>query len=76
MDAGTPVLGSYAQVNVTVCVCDAFSQCRSEMAALSGSSVGISVIALIIVMAAIALLLCESLGEGVFMSLCLLQKSR
>ncbi|CAL8246986.1 unnamed protein product [Lota lota] len=57
MDAGTPVLGSFAQVNVTVCVCDSFSQCRSETAAMSGSSVGISFIALIIIMAAIALLL-------------------
>ncbi|CAL8362189.1 unnamed protein product [Gadus morhua 'NCC'] len=57
MDAGSPALGSFSQINVTVCACDSFSQCRSETAAMLGSSVGISFIALIIVMAAIALLL-------------------
>ena len=76
MDAGSPALGSFSQINVTVCACDSFSQCRSETAAMLGSSVGISFIALIIVMAAIALLLCESLGKVVFMSLCPSSKAK
>lgn len=59
-DSGSPVLGSVAQVNVTVCVCDSFGDCKSEAGAVFGSSVGISFIALFIIMACIALLLCES----------------
>ena len=56
-DSGSPSLSAYAQVNVTVCACDSYSDCKSEVAAILGSSVGISFIALIIVMASIALLL-------------------
>ncbi|KAM3877057.1 cadherin-15 [Diretmus argenteus] len=56
-DSGSPALSAYAQVNVTVCRCDSFGDCRSEAAAILGSSVGISFIALIIIMASIALLL-------------------
>lgn len=58
-DSGIPVLGAYAQVNVTVCLCDSFGDCKSEAGAVVGSSVGISFIALIIIMASIALLLCK-----------------
>jgi len=56
-DSGSPVLGAYAQVNVTVCLCDSFGDCKSEAGAVFGSSVGISFFALIIIMASIALLL-------------------
>nr|XP_046245637.1 cadherin-15 [Scatophagus argus] len=56
-DSGSPVLSAYAQVNVTVCLCDSFGDCKSEAVAVLGSSVGISFIALIIIMASIALLL-------------------
>ncbi|KAE8297197.1 Cadherin-15 Cadherin-14 Muscle cadherin [Larimichthys crocea] len=56
-DSGSPVMSAYAQVNVTVCLCDSFGDCKSEAGALLGSSVGISFIALIIIMACIALLL-------------------
>ncbi|XP_044061719.1 cadherin-15 [Siniperca chuatsi] len=56
-DSGSPVLSAYAQVNVTVCLCDSFGDCKSEAGAVLGSSVGISFIALIIIMASIALLL-------------------
>ncbi|KAM9366964.1 cadherin-15 [Symphorus nematophorus] len=56
-DSGSPVLSAYAQVNITVCVCDSFGDCKSEAGAILGSSVGISFIALIIIMASIALLL-------------------
>lgn len=59
-DSGSPVLSAYAQVNVTVCRCDSFGDCKSEAGAVLGSSVGISFIALIIIMACIALLLCKS----------------
>ncbi|XP_034737882.1 cadherin-15 [Etheostoma cragini] len=56
-DSGSPVLSTYAQVNVTVCLCDSFGDCKSEAVAVLGSSVGIGFIALIIIMASIALLL-------------------
>ncbi|XP_029904029.1 cadherin-15 [Myripristis murdjan] len=56
-DSGSPTLSAYAQVNVTVCPCDSFGDCKSDAAAILGSSVGISLIALIIIMASIALLL-------------------
>lgn len=62
-DSGIPVLGAYAQVNVTVCLCDSFGDCKSEAGAVVGSSVGISFIALIIIMASIALLLCKPYVE-------------
>ena len=57
-DSGSPVLGSYAQVNVTVCLCDSFGDCKSEAGAVMGSQVGISFIAIIIIACA-SLLLCE-----------------
>uniref|UniRef100_A0A3Q3WXK7 Cadherin domain-containing protein n=1 Tax=Mola mola TaxID=94237 RepID=A0A3Q3WXK7_MOLML len=54
-DSGSPVLSAYSQVNITVCLCDSFGDCKSEAGAVLGSSVGISFIALIIIMACIAL---------------------
>lgn len=59
-DSGSPVLSSYAQVNITVCLCDSFGDCQSVTGAILSSSVGISFIFLIIIMASVALLLCES----------------
>lgn len=59
-DSGSPALSAYAQLNVTVCLCDSYGDCKSEAAAFSGSSVGISIFAVIIVMASAALLLCKS----------------
>ncbi|XP_029950853.1 cadherin-15 [Salarias fasciatus] len=56
-DSGSPALGAYSQVNVTVCLCDSFGDCKSEAGAILGSTVGISFIALIIIMACVALLL-------------------
>lgn len=56
-DSGSPVLSALAQVNVTVCVCDSFGDCKSEAGAIFGSTMGINFIALIIIMACIALLL-------------------
>lgn len=59
-DSGSPVLSAYSQVNITVCLCDSFGDCKSEAGAVLGSSVGISFIALIIIMACIALLLSKA----------------
>lgn len=56
-DSGSPVLSALSQVNVTVCSCDSYGDCKSEAGAIFGSSVGINFIALIIIMACIALLL-------------------
>nr|XP_019935451.1 PREDICTED: cadherin-15 [Paralichthys olivaceus] len=56
-DSGSPTLSAYAQVNITVCLCDSFGDCKSETGAVLGSSVGINFIALIIIMACVALLL-------------------
>ncbi|KAJ0002282.1 hypothetical protein NQD34_002078 [Periophthalmus magnuspinnatus] len=56
-DSGRPVLGAISQVNVTVCLCDSFGDCKSEAGAIFGATVGINFIALIIIMACIALLL-------------------
>lgn len=56
-DSGSPALSANAQVNVTVCLCDSFRDCKSEAGAILGSSVGISFIALVIIVASIALLL-------------------
>nr|XP_057944744.1 cadherin-15 [Doryrhamphus excisus] len=56
-DSGSPTFSSYAQVNVTVCLCDTFGDCKSEAGALFASSAGLSFIALIIIMASVALLL-------------------
>uniref|UniRef100_A0A665XBU9 Cadherin 15, type 1, M-cadherin (myotubule) n=1 Tax=Echeneis naucrates TaxID=173247 RepID=A0A665XBU9_ECHNA len=50
-DSGSPALSSFYQVNVTVCLCDAFGDCKSEVGAILGSSVGLSFIALVIIMA-------------------------
>lgn len=58
-DSGSPTLSAYHQVNVTVCLCDSFGDCKSEAGAVFGSTAGISFIALIIIMASIALLLCK-----------------
>uniref|UniRef100_A0A8C6S2Z9 Cadherin 15, type 1, M-cadherin (myotubule) n=1 Tax=Neogobius melanostomus TaxID=47308 RepID=A0A8C6S2Z9_9GOBI len=56
-DSGSPVLSSIAQVNVTVCPCDSYGDCKSEAGAIFGSTVGINFIALLIIMACIAFLL-------------------
>ncbi|XP_028295295.1 cadherin-15 [Gouania willdenowi] len=56
-DSGSPALSSYAQVNVTVCVCDSFGDCNSKAGVVLKSSVGISFIALIIIMTCVAFLL-------------------
>ncbi|KAM6942820.1 cadherin-15 isoform 1-T1 [Xenentodon cancila] len=56
-DSGSPALSSGAQVNVTVCLCDSFGDCRSETGAVLGSSVGISFLALLIIIACSVLLL-------------------
>lgn len=56
-DSGSPSLSTYAQVNITVCPCDTNKDCRSEAAAIFGTRVGISFIALMVIMASIALLL-------------------
>ncbi|XP_055010822.1 cadherin-15 [Boleophthalmus pectinirostris] len=56
-DSGSPVLAGIAQVNITVCLCDSFGDCKSEAGAIFGATVGINFIALIIIMACIALLL-------------------
>lgn len=59
-DSGSPVLGVFAQVNVTVCRCNSFGDCKSEAGAVLGSSVGISFIALLIIIASAVLLLRKS----------------
>ncbi|XP_077374554.1 cadherin-15 [Festucalex cinctus] len=56
-DSGTPTLSSYAHINVTVCLCDSFGDCKSESGAVLGSSMGISFIALIIIVASFGLLI-------------------
>ncbi|CAL1603749.1 unnamed protein product [Knipowitschia caucasica] len=56
-DSGSPVLGETSHVNVTVCRCDSFGDCKSEVGAIFGATMGINFIALIIIMACIALLL-------------------
>lgn len=56
-DSGRPALSSFTHVNISVCLCDPSGDCKSAAGAVSGSSVGISFIALIIVMASVALLL-------------------
>ncbi|XP_060892563.1 cadherin-15 [Labrus mixtus] len=69
-DAGSPVLSAYAQVNVTVCPCDSFGDCRSEVGAILGSSVGISFIALVIIIACFVLLLLVLLLMAVAVTTC------
>lgn len=62
-DSGSPALASKALVNVTVCPCDMAGQCMNgAVAAIFGAKVGISLLALIIIMASGALLLCKSLS--------------
>uniref|UniRef100_A0A673X3U1 Cadherin 15, type 1, M-cadherin (myotubule) n=1 Tax=Salmo trutta TaxID=8032 RepID=A0A673X3U1_SALTR len=56
-DSGTPSLSAYAQVNVTVCLCGKDGECKAEAAAIFGTRVGVSFIALLVIMASIALLL-------------------
>ncbi|NP_997771.2 cadherin-15 precursor [Danio rerio] len=56
-DSGSPSLYSSALVNVTVCPCDSFGDCKSITAAIFGSKIGISFIALMIIIGCIALLL-------------------
>lgn len=63
-DSGVPSLSAYTQVNVTVCTCDSFGDCTSGAAAISDSRVGISFLALIVIMTSIALLLCKSNLHG------------
>lgn len=52
-------MSANSQVNVTVCLCDSYGDCKSEAGAVLGSSVGISFIAVIIIIACAAVLLCE-----------------
>lgn len=68
-DSGSPVLGAYSQVNVTVCLCDSFGDCKSEAGAVLGSSVGISFFAVIIIVTSIVLLLCKSALQHVIQAL-------
>ncbi|XP_051918431.1 cadherin-15 [Hippocampus zosterae] len=56
-DSGKPTLSSYAQINVTVCLCDSFGDCKSEAGAAFGSGMGIGFIALIVIVASVGLLL-------------------
>lgn len=65
-DSGSPVMSSFAAVNITVCLCDFFGDCKSEAGAVYGSSVGISVIFLTLIMASVGLLLgkCQFLLEN------------
>lgn len=57
-DSGSPSLSSNALVNVTVCACDRAGQCMSATAAaIFGANVGISFIALMIIMGSVVLLL-------------------
>uniref|UniRef100_A0A4W5RFF6 Cadherin 15, type 1, M-cadherin (myotubule) n=1 Tax=Hucho hucho TaxID=62062 RepID=A0A4W5RFF6_9TELE len=56
-DSGTPSLSAYGQVNVTVCPCGKDGECKTEAAAIFGTRVGVSFIALLVIMASIALLL-------------------
>ncbi|XP_055777244.1 cadherin-15 [Salvelinus fontinalis] len=56
-DSGTPSLSAYAQVNVTMCPCGKDGECKTEAAAIFGTRVGVSFIALLVIMASIALLL-------------------
>lgn len=58
-DSGSPSQRTLTQVNVTVCLCDSYGDCRSESGAFLGSRVGISFIALIIMIACSSLLLGE-----------------
>lgn len=64
-DSGKPTLSSYAQINVTVCLCDSFGDCKSEAGAVFGSRMGISFIALAVIMASVGLLLCKLYLEPV-----------
>uniref|UniRef100_A0A8C8DK42 Cadherin 15, type 1, M-cadherin (myotubule) n=1 Tax=Oryzias sinensis TaxID=183150 RepID=A0A8C8DK42_9TELE len=56
-DSGSPPMSANSQVNVTVCLCDSYGDCKSEAGAVLGSSVGISFIAVIIIIACAAILL-------------------
>nr|XP_055072421.1 cadherin-15 [Misgurnus anguillicaudatus] len=56
-DSGSPSLSSSALVNVTVCSCDSFGDCKSLSAAMFGSRMGLSFIALMIIVGSIVFLL-------------------
>ncbi|XP_073715622.1 cadherin-15 [Misgurnus anguillicaudatus] len=56
-DSGSPSLSSSAFVNVTVCSCDSFGDCKSLSAAMFGSRMGLSFIALMIIVGSIVFLL-------------------
>ncbi|KAF6715695.1 Cadherin-15 [Oryzias melastigma] len=56
-DSGSPPKSAHSQVNVTVCLCDSYGDCKSEAGAFLGSSVGISFIAVIIIIACASVLL-------------------
>lgn len=58
-DSGSPPLSSSSLVNVTVCPCDSFGDCKSFTAAIFGTRMGISFIALMLIMGSVALLLCK-----------------
>lgn len=66
-DSGSPAQSALSQVNVTACLCDSYGDCRFEAGAFLGSRVGISFIALIIIIASGVLLLGKcSAGEILF----------
>ncbi|XP_063044775.1 cadherin-15 [Engraulis encrasicolus] len=54
-DSGSPVLSSMAFINITVCQCDADSECKAISATVFASRMGISFIALIVIMSCLAL---------------------
>lgn len=58
-DSGSPSLSSNALVNVTVCPCDSFGDCKSFTAAIFGAKMGISFIALMIIIGSVAFLFCK-----------------
>uniref|UniRef100_A0AAY5KGM5 Cadherin domain-containing protein n=1 Tax=Esox lucius TaxID=8010 RepID=A0AAY5KGM5_ESOLU len=70
-DSGSPSLTASAQVNVSVCSCGKDSDCKSESAAVTSNQVGVSFIALLVVMASIALLLSELYLENTSPEPCL-----
>ncbi|XP_041917797.1 cadherin-15 [Alosa sapidissima] len=55
-DSGAPQLTSVNQINVTVCPCDADGECKAIFDAIFANRVGLSFIALIVIMSCLALL--------------------
>lgn len=55
-DSGAPQLASFSFINITICPCNAEGECKATFDAIFGNRVGISLIALIVIMSCIALL--------------------